>query len=99
MTSFSVSNSPPSIPAPCPEIMIPEVSDPDEELATTLKRKGDESYGQDQPQEAVDFYTQALNHWTSNALIWANRAAAYLKLDRPSDALADARRSRTLDAG
>lgn len=99
MASFSIAETQPTGSASCPEILIPEVSEPDEQQAGALKRKGDEAYGKDLPQEAVEFYTQALSHWTHNALIWANRAAAYLKLGKPSDALEDARRSRTLDPG
>ena len=46
--------------------------------------------------QAADAYSAALKCRTSSHILWANRAAALLRLKRPAEALEDARRSRTL---
>ena len=47
--------------------------------------------------DVLEALTQGLACRTSEPLIWANRAAAALRLQRPAEALQDARTSRQLD--
>ena len=46
--------------------------------------------------QAAEAYSEALKCRTSSHILWANRAAALLRLNQPAQALEDARRSRTL---
>jgi len=79
--------------------VIPEPDEHDVELAAARKREGDEAFVSQRWADAVAGYTSSLRHDTRNAVVWANRAAASLKLSRPEDALRDAMASRTLDPG
>ena len=47
--------------------------------------------------QAAEAYSKALECRTSSHILWANRAAALLRLQRPGEALEDARRARTLE--
>lgn len=48
---------------------------------------------------AREHYTASLRHETRNHLVWANRSAAHLRLERHQDALDDARKARVLEPG
>ncbi len=76
---------------------IPDPEEPDEAAAADHKRKGDIAFVGKHYQEALKAYSQALRHQTSNHVVWANRSAVYLRLNKPQAALEDARRARTLD--
>lgn len=76
---------------------IPDPEEPDEAAAADHKRKGDIAFVSKRYQEALNAYSQSLRHKTSNHVVWANRSAVYLRLNKPQDALEDARRARTLD--
>ncbi|DBA83555.1 TPA: hypothetical protein ACH3X2_006474 [Trebouxia sp. C0005] len=76
---------------------IPDPEEPDEAAAADHKRKGDVAFVGKRYQEALNAYSQSLRHKTSNHIVWANRSAVYLRLEKPQDALQDARRARTLD--
>ena len=45
----------------------------------------------------INRYSEALRHNTGDAVLWANRSAAYLRTGAYGEALQDARRARTLD--
>lgn len=76
---------------------IPAPEEPDEAAAADHKRKGDIAFVGKRYQEALQAYSQSLRHKTSNHVVWANRSAVYLRLNKPQAALKDARRARTLD--
>jgi ankyrin repeat protein len=81
-----------------PVFAIPEPEDqPDEGLGCTLKKKADEFFVAGDYEGAAMLYTTALQHWTRDATIWANRSAAHLKLEKYEAALRDAQIARTLD--
>ncbi len=47
--------------------------------------------------EALEYYTNSLRHDTSKAVVWANRSATLLAMQRPEEALRDAQISRSID--
>jgi tetratricopeptide (TPR) repeat protein len=75
---------------------IPPAVDPNESEAAAQKRVGDEAYSREDYMAALEAYTASLRHDTSDTKVWANRAAAALKLGDYAMALADARKARTL---
>ena len=79
------------------QIGVPDPEEPDEGAAAEQKRKGDIAFVGKRYQEALQAYTQSLRHKTSNHVVWANRSAVYLRLNKAQAALEDARRARTLD--
>ena len=78
------------------QVDIPEAEDPDEVKAKSPKRKGDEAFVQGNFNAAVEVYTQALRHTTSDSAMWANRNAASLHTGAAQNALQGARCARTL---
>ena len=80
------------------QICVPDPEEPDEGGAAEQKRRGDIAFVGKQYPEALQAYTLSLRHATSNHVVWANRSAVYLRLNKPQAALEDARRARTLDA-
>ncbi len=75
---------------------IPVAVDPNEAEAAAQKRIGDEAYAREEYTAALEAYTASLRHDTSDTKVWANRAAAALKLGDYSLAMSDARKARTL---
>lgn len=55
-----------------------------------LKANGNQSFKEGAYQQAVEFYTQALDAAAENAVLYSNRCAALLKLGRVGEARADA---------
>lgn len=84
-------------PAEILQIQIPAPEQPDEAAAAEFKRKGDVAFVAKQYGEALQAYNQCLKHSTSNHVVWANRSAVLLRLNKHQAALEDARRARTLD--
>ena len=81
-----------------PVFAIPEPEDqPDEGLGGTFKKKADKFFVAGDYEGSAVLYTTALQHWTRDATIWANRSAAHLKLEKYEAALRDAQIARTLD--
>lgn len=79
------------------QIGVPDPEEPDDRAAAEQKRKGDIAFVGKRYPEALQAYTQSLRHKTSNHVVWANRSAVYLRLNKAQAALEDARRARTLD--
>ena len=79
------------------QIQIPAAEQPDEAAAAEHKRKGDIAFVGKQYEQALQAYNQCLKHSTSNHVVWANRSAVLLRLDKHQAALEDARRARTLE--
>lgn len=79
------------------QIQIPAPEQPDESAAAEYKRKGDVAFVAKRHQEALQAYNQCLKHSTSNHVVWANRSAVLLRLNKHQAALQDARMARTLD--
>ena len=76
---------------------IPDPEEPDDAAAAEQKRKGDVAFVGKRYPEALQAYSQSLRHKTSNHVVWANRSAVHLRLNKAQAALDDARRARTLD--
>ncbi|KAF5826829.1 hypothetical protein DUNSADRAFT_1935 [Dunaliella salina] len=81
------------------KVAMPIADEPDKEKAMQLKRQGDEAFVRQDYAASAEAYSASLKHDTSSAAVWANRAAAYLRLGRVHEALEDARRSRAVDPG
>ena len=79
------------------QIVVPAPEEYDMEKAKVLKRKGDEAFVKGQFPAAVEHYTGALRHNTSDHALWANRSAAAFRTGAFQGALLDARRARTID--
>lgn len=79
------------------QICVPDPEEPDDGAAAEQKRRGDIAFVGKRYPEALQAYTQSLRHKTSNHVVWANRSAVYLRLNKAQAALEDARRARTLD--
>lgn len=62
------------------EIIIPAASEPDADKAKAARRQGDEAFVRKDFAAAAEAYATALRHDTSAAAVWANRAAALLRL-------------------
>ncbi|KAI7842104.1 hypothetical protein COHA_004298 [Chlorella ohadii] len=78
-------------------VTVPQPEVPDEALADTFKRKGNEMFVAGQYETAAKLYELALSHWTKNPVVWSNRAACFLRLDNYEKALQDAQIARALD--
>eukprot|EP00955_Chlamydomonas_euryale_P079611 363322-Chlamydomonas_euryale.AAC.10 len=76
---------------------VPEPEAPDDAAAAAAKRRGDEAFVRGDAAAAAAAYGESLRHATRSAPVWANRAAARLRLGLPEDALQDAVVARTLD--
>jgi ankyrin repeat protein len=76
---------------------VPEPEDPNEEAAEALKAQGNAAFAEGRDADALALYRAALRHRTDSAPLWANAAAAALRLGRAADALRDARVARTVD--
>ncbi|CAL8467241.1 g6777 [Coccomyxa elongata] len=79
------------------EIEVPAPDEYDLDKAKVLKRAGDEAFVKGQFPAAVEHYSGALRHNTSDHALWANRSAAAFRTGAFQDALLDARRARTVD--
>lgn len=79
------------------QIQIPAAEQPDEAAAAEHKRKGDIAFVAKQYEQALQAYNLCLKHSTNNHVVWANRSAVLLRLDKHQAALEDARRARTLE--
>lgn len=79
------------------QIEVPAPEEYDMDKAKVMKRKGDEAFVKGQFPAAVEHYTGALRHNTSDHALWANRSAAAFRTGAFQDALLDARRARTVD--
>lgn len=69
----------------------------DAETAAKTKREGDEAFIAGDNAVAVDKYTKSLDADGTNEKVWANRAAAKLKLRDYVGALRDARTAKKID--
>ncbi len=79
------------------KVEVPAPEEYDLDKAKVLKRAGDEAFVKGQFPAAVEHYTGALRHNTSDHALWANRSAASLRTGAFQEALLDARRARTVD--
>ncbi|KAJ3683088.1 hypothetical protein LUZ60_013315 [Juncus effusus] len=66
-------------------------------MASDLERKAKEAFVDDDFELAVELYTQALELDPSSAILFADRAQAYIKLDSFTEAVADANKAIQLD--
>lgn len=71
----------------------------DAEKAARAKRRGDEAFVKGDFAAADEAYGESIDADTGNAKVWANRAAARLRLKDPHGALSDAQRARAIDPG
>ena len=69
----------------------------DAAVAAKTKREGDEAFIKGDNVNAIDKYTQSLDADGTNEKVWANRAAAKLKLKDFHGALRDARTAKVID--
>lgn len=66
-------------------------------MAEELQRQAIEAFKEDEFEQAVDLYTQAIRLEPSNAGFYVDRAWANIKLENYTDAVADANRAIELD--
>lgn len=66
------------------------------EQVTILKDKGNAALNQGNFDEAIKFYTEAINLDQKNHVLFSNRSAAYCKCGKYSEALADAEKTVSL---
>ncbi|KAJ1704438.1 hypothetical protein LUZ63_004217 [Rhynchospora breviuscula] len=66
-------------------------------MASDLEKKAKEAFVDDDFELAVDLYSQALELDPTNALLYADRAQAYIKLDSFTEAVSDATKAIQLD--
>ncbi|EAU92341.2 hypothetical protein CC1G_00560 [Coprinopsis cinerea okayama7 len=66
------------------------------QVVEKLKAQGNEHYKNGKHDEAIDYYTEAIEK-QPNAILYANRAAAYLGLKRYTDAASDCEKAVKLD--
>jgi len=66
-------------------------------MASDLERKAKEAFVDDDFELAVELYTQAIELDPSSAILYADRAQAYIKLDSFTEAVADANKAIQLD--
>lgn len=64
--------------------------------ADDLKAKGNAALTAGNFQEAIDFYTQGLALDSSSHVLYSNRSAAYAKVARYAEALADGEKAVSL---
>ncbi|MCJ1425632.1 hypothetical protein MMC29_003532 [Sticta canariensis] len=77
-------------------VQLAAASQPDEAAAAHHKRIGDEAFVRKEYSAAVAAYSQALQHCTSDHVLWANRSAALLQLSQLELALKDAQTATAL---
>ncbi|KAK4470387.1 hypothetical protein MN116_005947 [Schistosoma mekongi] len=77
-----------------------DVASPEAEqlLVEEYKNQGNECYKQGMYNEAIIWYTKGLDIDSANVLLYNNRSAAYLMINKPLDAYKDASRSVSLDS-
>lgn len=78
-------------------VLIPEPEVKDEAKSKDLQRQGDVALVMGKPEEALEKYHEALNHWTLSEKLWSDTAAAAIRLGKYEEALKNARVARTLD--
>jgi tetratricopeptide (TPR) repeat protein len=61
----------------------------DKERVAQLKDEGNQAFSKEKYHEAIDCYSKALLIDPKNAILYSNRAAAYIKLKDYKKALAD----------
>lgn len=66
-------------------------------MAEDLAKKANEAFVDEDFQQAVDLYSQAIRLDSSNAMFFVNRAQANIKLENFTDAVVDANRAIELD--
>lgn len=66
-------------------------------MAEDLAKKANEAFVDEDFEQAVDLYSQAIRLDSSNAMFFVNRAQANIKLENFTDAVADANRAIELD--
>ncbi|VDP87334.1 unnamed protein product [Echinostoma caproni] len=66
-------------------------------LAEQYKNSGNTCYQQGRYDEAVQWYTKAIDEEKDNALLYNNRSAAYLMLNKPHEAYQDSNKSINLN--
>lgn len=76
---------------------IPQPEDLDEGKAEVLRGEGNAHFVAGRYNEAVHAYRWALRHAAPSAALWANTAAASLRLGNHGEALREARVARTVD--
>jgi tetratricopeptide (TPR) repeat protein len=70
----------------------------DKEKAVQAKTKGNTAFSSEQYDEALVFYSQAIDLDPSVPSFYTNRAAVFLKMNRGDEALKDANKSLDLDS-
>lgn len=70
---------------------------PNSSQAEELKRLANEAFKAHKYSQAIDLYTQAIELNGENAVYWANRAFAHIKLEEYGSALQDASRAIEID--
>lgn len=75
-----------------------EVTKDEEIKASNMKDEGNDLMKQNKYEEAIEKYTEAIDI-VPNAIYHCNRAAAYSKVGRHDDAVADAKSALRLDSG
>jgi tetratricopeptide (TPR) repeat protein len=86
-------DQPPQPAPPTPEQLAAEAA----ARALEFKDKGNESYKAGEYAEAVAHYTSAVNLVPTDAMYYANRAAAYLMLNKFKDVLEDCAKTHAID--
>jgi ankyrin repeat protein len=76
---------------------VPSPEQPDEAAAEALKAEGNAAFAAGRYDAARGAYRAALRHWTASAPLWANAAAAALKVGEREEALRCARCARAVD--
>ena len=67
-------------------------------MADELKNKGNKALAEKKFEEAVKYYTEAIQLDSSNHVLYSNRSAAYATMKDWNKALADARKTVELKA-
>lgn len=71
-------------------LSMPEASAANQEKAMAFKKRGNTAYAQKDYQEAVQWYTQALDLDPTEATLYSNRSACHVSLGQTEEALTDA---------
>jgi suppressor of G2 allele of SKP1 len=66
-------------------------------MAEELEKKGNAAFVDEDFEEAVNLYTKALALDSTNASVYISRAAAHVKLENFTDAVADANKAIELN--
>ena len=72
------------------------ISEENKKIAAELKIKGNNHYAKKEWEEAIRFYTEAINKNPADHTFYSNRSACYMAMKRHEDALYDAIIVRTL---